>query len=154
MVMEIAAKLNYFPAKGGCSNYFSPRGILHHVKLNYKKHCSVPLLIYVLTHNEPILTSTLCMCALYCLFLHTIQTKQGGYECYHIRTCQAIAQPYVTVIPTTSAMIATINALGKSDGIQNLKITNLCGQLLFDSSVDPALLAGVDDTDDKDTSFA
>ena len=48
----------------------------------------------------------------------------------------------------------TINALRKSDGIQNLKITNLCGHLLFDST-DPALLAGVDDNDDDgDTSLA
>ena len=47
----------------------------------------------------------------------------------------------------------TIDALGKSDGIQNLMITNLCGHLLFDST-DPALLAGVDDNDDKDTSLA
>ena len=36
MVMETAAKLNYFPAEGGCSNYFSRREILYHVKLNYK----------------------------------------------------------------------------------------------------------------------
>ena len=55
MVMETATKLNYFPAKGGCSNYFSPHEIVHHVKLNYKKHCSVPLLSYILTHNEPTL---------------------------------------------------------------------------------------------------
>ena len=48
----------------------------------------------------------------------------------------------------------TIDALGKSDGIQSLKINNLHGHLLFDSSEDPALLAGVDDTDDKDTSLA
>ena len=48
----------------------------------------------------------------------------------------------------------TIDTLGKSDGIQNLKITNLHGHLLFDSSVDPALLAGVDDADDEDTSLA
>ena len=34
MVMETTAKLNYFPAKGGCSNYFSLREILCHVKLN------------------------------------------------------------------------------------------------------------------------
>ena len=33
-------------------------------------------------------------------------------------------------------MIATIDALGKSGGIQNLKITDLCGHLLFDSSMD------------------
>ena len=88
MVMETAAKLNYFPAKGGCLNYFSPREILHHVKLDYKKHCSVPLLSYVLAHDEP--TNTARACALDCLFLHTVHTEQGGYECYQIPTCQVI----------------------------------------------------------------
>ena len=48
----------------------------------------------------------------------------------------------------------TINAFSKSDGIQNLKITDLYRHLLFDSSEDPALFAGVDDIDDKDTSLA
>ena len=50
----------------------------------------------------------------------------------------------------------TIDALSKSYGIQNLKITKLCGHLLFDSSEDPALLGGVDDAndEDKDTSLA
>ena len=90
MVMETTAKLNYFPAKGSGSNYFSLREILHHVKLDYKKHCFVPLLSYVLTHDEPILTNTVHMCALDCLFLCTVQTKQGGYECYHIPTHQVI----------------------------------------------------------------
>ena len=90
VAMETAAKLNYFPTKGGCSNYFSPREILHHVNLYYKKHCSMPLLSYVLTHDEPTLTNTVCMHALDCLFLCAIQTKQGGYECYHIPTCQVI----------------------------------------------------------------
>ena len=147
------SKVKLLSHKRWPSNYFSLREILHHVKLDYKKHCSVPLLSYVLTHDEPTLTNTVCTCALDCLSLHAIQTKQGGYECYHVPTCQVITQPYVTVVPVTPAIIATIKTLGKSDGIQNLKITNLCGHLLFDSSVDLALLAGVDDTDDKDTSF-
>ena len=47
----------------------------------------------------------------------------------------------------------TINALGNSDSILNLKITDLHGHLLFDST-DPALLAGVDDDDDDNTSLA
>ena len=51
-------------------------------------------------------------------------------------------------------IIATIDALSKSDGIQILKITDLCGHILFDSSADPALLAGVDDADDEDISLA
>ena len=47
----------------------------------------------------------------------------------------------------------TINALCKSDSIQNLKITDLHGHLLFDST-DPALLAGVDNDDDNNNSLA
>ena len=79
-----------------------------------------------------------------------IQTKQGGYECYLMATHQVITQPYVTVIPATPAIIATIDAHGKYDSIQNLKITNLCRHLLYDSSMHPALLAGLDDADDED----
>ena len=54
-------------------------------------------------------------------------------------------------------IIVTVDALCQSDGIHNLKITDLNGHLLSDSSIDPALLAGVDDADDdedKDTSLA
>ena len=153
MVMETAAKLNYIPTNGGCSNYFSPREILHHVKLDYKKHCSLPLHSYIPVHDEPILTNTAYVHALDCLFLCAVHMKQGGYEFFHIPTCQVITQPYITVIPATSAIIVTIDALGKSDGIRNLKITDICRHLLF-NSMDPALLAGVDVNDDEDTSLA
>ena len=78
IVMETVVKLNYFPTKGGCSNYFSPREILHHVKLDYKKHCSLPLLSYVLAHDELTLTNTVYTHALDCLFLCAIQNKRVG----------------------------------------------------------------------------
>ena len=113
----------------------------------------MPLLGYIFTHDEPTLTNTACAHALDCLFLCVIHTKQGGYECYHIPTCQVITKPDVTVIPTTPTIIVTIKALGKSDNVQKLKITDLHGHLLFDS-MDPALPAGVDDDDDEDTSLA
>ena len=58
---------------------------------------------------------------------------------------------YHSCNPTT---IVTIEALGKSDDIQNLKMTNLHGHLLLFDSTDPALLAGVDDDNDEDTSPA
>ena len=143
--MKTAVKLNYFSAKGGCSNNFSPREILHHVKLNNKKHRFVPLLGYVLTHVKSSLTNTFYAHALDCLFLHTIHNNQGGYECYHIPTHQVITRPYITVVPASPTIIVTINTISKSDGIQNLKNTNLPRHLLFDSSMDPALLAGVDE---------
>ena len=64
MVMETPPKFNYFPAKGGCLKYFSPWEILHHVKLDYKKRCSMSLLSYILAHDEPTLTNTVHVHAL------------------------------------------------------------------------------------------
>ena len=93
MVMETAAKLKLLSCQRWLLLLLQPKGILHHVKLNYKKHCSVPLLSYVLAHNEPTLTNIVCVHALDCLFLFAIQAKQGGFECYHIPTCQVITQP-------------------------------------------------------------
>ena len=90
MVMETTATLYYFPAKGGCSNYFSLQEILLRVKLDHKKHCPMPLLSYVLAHNEPTLTNTAQACALDCLFLCAVHMKQGRYECYHIPNHQVI----------------------------------------------------------------
>ena len=62
MVMETTTKLNYFPSKGGCSNYFSPWEILHHVKLDYKKHCSMPLsAMFSLAMNQSLPIQSMCM---------------------------------------------------------------------------------------------
>ena len=76
MVMETVAKLNYFPTNGGSSNYFSLTEILHGVKLNYKKHCSMPLLGNILAHDQPTLANTAHVHALDCLFLYAIRMMQ------------------------------------------------------------------------------
>ena len=117
----------------------------------------MPLLSYILAHNEPTLMTTTCTHALDCLFLHAVQNKQGGYECYHIPTHQLSHDLASPSFLHPLQIIVTIDAISKSDGIQNLKITDLHGHLLFDLSVDPALLAGVDDAvheDDDDTFIA
>ena len=61
------SKVKLLPAKCGCLKYFSPWEILHHVKLDYKKHCAVPLRSYVFAHDKPTLTNTVCVCVLDCL---------------------------------------------------------------------------------------
>ena len=75
----------------------------------------------------------------------------GHYMTLH--HCCSCSPPPPHPPPPPPPIIVTINALGTSDGIQNLKITDLSGHFSFDSSEDPALLAGVDDTDDEDSSF-
>ena len=80
------------------------------------------------------------MCVCIGLSFPTCHSHQARwYECCCIPTRQVITQIYITVVPTTPTLIATINTLGKSDGIEHLKITNLHGHFLFDS-MDPALM--------------
>ena len=134
------SKVKLLCCQSSCLNYFSLREILLHVKLDYKKHCSMPLLSYVLAHNEPTLTNTAHVCAL------DLRIRVLPYP--------HLPGHYITLCHCHSHNLVTINDLGKSNGIQSFKITNLCGHLLFDS-MDPALLVGVhNDDDDDDTSLA
>ena len=42
LAMVATQQLNYFPAKGGVSPYYSPHVIMKHRDLDYEKHCQVP----------------------------------------------------------------------------------------------------------------
>ena len=51
-MMVVANKLNYAPAKGGISDYYSPRQLLHKVPLDFNKHCVYPFGAYIQAHHE------------------------------------------------------------------------------------------------------
>jgi hypothetical protein len=53
LVTESTKKLNFFPSKGGISEYYSPRMILHQKTLDYKKNCKYSFGSYVQAHDEP-----------------------------------------------------------------------------------------------------
>jgi hypothetical protein len=53
LVNDSAQKLNFFPAKNGISQYYSPRMILHQRNLNYDMHCQYAFGTYVQAHDEP-----------------------------------------------------------------------------------------------------
>ena len=52
MVTESAKMLNYFPPKGGVSDTYSPRAILHQQPLDYEKHCGIPFGSYCQAADE------------------------------------------------------------------------------------------------------
>ena len=51
----VTGQLNWFPAKGGVSPYYSPHMILNRASLDYKKHCQVPFGAFVsgIKENTP-----------------------------------------------------------------------------------------------------
>ena len=52
LAMVSGMQLNFFPAKGGVSTYYSPRMIMDQTNLDYMKHCIMPFGAYVQANHE------------------------------------------------------------------------------------------------------
>jgi hypothetical protein len=145
LVSEAAKKLNFFPARNGVSQFYSPRMILHQRGLDYSKHCLYSLGTYVQAHDEPFPTNTQAPRTLDCIYLRYSDSLQGGHELLHLQTNMVIKRRQVTQVPITPAIIKQVETLAAAEGMpRGLKIENKTGQVLFDS----ALIAGVDVDED------
>jgi hypothetical protein len=149
LVMESAAKLNWFPPKNGVSQAYSPRMLLHRRKLDYQKHCSIPMFSFVQAHDDPDHKSNQAPRTLDCLYLRPNPNEQGGHLLLHLATNAYITRHKVTVVPLTSAVIDMVDAIAKFEGMpKGLKVTTKFGNVLYDS----AWTAGVyTDTDQRET---
>lgn len=146
MVQEAAKKLNFFPAKHGVSEYYSPRMILHQRNFDYNRHCQYSLGAYVQAHNEPDPSNTNAPHTLDCIYLRYNDNAQGGHECLHLQSNRIVLRRCITPIPITPSVIARVHALADQDGIpEGLKIQNRLGTILYDS----AWIAGVDYDDER-----
>ena len=143
LVMEVTRRLNFFPPRGGVSQYYSPREIVTGQRLDYKRQCSIPLLSYVVAHDEPQPSNTQAARALDCLYLRPAgDSTQGGHECWHIATGRIVNRRHVTKIPVTSSVQAAVEAAAQAEGMTKLHLKSKHGVTLFDSSQ----IAGVDYT--------
>ncbi len=76
LVLECATKLNYFPPKGGISQVYSPRMILHHRTLDYK-NCQHEFGAYVQAHEDPHPKNSQQPRTLDCIYLRPSATGHG-----------------------------------------------------------------------------
>ncbi|KAG7373398.1 reverse transcriptase RNA-dependent DNA polymerase [Nitzschia inconspicua] len=139
--MESAKKLNFFPAKHGISQYYSPRMILHQKNLDYNRHCQHSIGSFVQAVNEPDPSNTNAPRTLDCIYLRYTDNDQGGHELLHLATNRIITRRQVTPIPLTPAAIQAVHTLAENQGMpRGLKISSRTGPILYDS----AWIAGVD----------
>jgi hypothetical protein len=146
LAMDCTKKLNFFPPKGGISNYYSPRTILHQETLDFNKYCSVPFGAYVQAHNEPNFKNSQQPRAIDCIYLRYIDNIQGGHHLLDLNTGYTIKRRSITQVPITNNIIGLVHKLADADGIkEGLKITNKSNVILYDSS----WIAGMDYVDEE-----
>jgi hypothetical protein len=148
LVDDSAKKLNFFPAKNGISQYYSPRMILHQRNLDYDKHCQYAFGTYVQAHDEPDPSNTNAPRTLDCIYLQYNDNEQGCHDLLHFQMNRMITRRHITPIPITPAIIKMVHRIAEQDGMpKGLKVTKCTGQVLYDST----WIAGVDYDEDKDS---
>ena len=92
-------------------------------KLDYTKHCSILFGSYVAAPNEPNHYDSLAPRALECIYLRPLCTAHGGHQLHHIPTKRTITRHRkLTVLPTPSHIVDSINKIAANDSIKDLKI--------------------------------
>ena len=149
LASESANKLNFFPPADGISKYFSPREIMSHQRLDYKKHCSIPQFSYVQAHEDTYPKNSQKARTLDCIYLRPADSMQGGHVLYHMVTKSVIRRPKVTVIPITTSVIEAVERLAKADGMTGLVLNSKDGTKFYDSS----WIAGVEYTQNENEQY-
>jgi hypothetical protein len=123
LVSESAKRLNFFPAKGGVSLYYSPRMILHRRNMDYNKHCKYAFGTYVQAHDDLKFKNSNISRTLDCIYLRYSDNLQGDHELLHLPTNQIITRQYITSSPITPAVIKQVNDIATMENMpQGLKI--------------------------------
>ena len=133
-------QLNFFPAKGGVSPYYSPNTIITGKVLDYKKHLKHAFGTYVqaFTENDP--SNTHRPRTYDAIYMRPSDNRQGGHRVLDLRTGKVITRAQVTALPMPEWVIARVEKLAKRDGIKELKVQSRAGWI-----------AGVDSDSDSDS---
>ena len=144
--MVSGMQLNFFPAKGGVSTYYSPRMIMDQTNLDYTKHCTTPFGAYVQAYHETNPHNTSVSRTRDGIYLCPNNNFQGGHEVMDLNTGRVITCRKVTEIPVTDVVIKAVEAMAHNQGFKNLKFKNRHGVIFHDAD----WLAGVDYEDEDE----
>jgi hypothetical protein len=132
--------LNYLPAKGGISPYYSPHVILTQRPLDLQKHCKFPFGPYVQANNEPNPTNTNAPRTIDCIYLRPFPNLQGGHDVMDLRSGRVITRRNLKDLPVTDLVIQAVENMAIQQGFTTLKFTNRRAPSIYPAD----WIAGVD----------
>ena len=126
LAMVSGMQLNFFPAKGGVSTYYSPRMIMDQTNFDYTKHCTMPFGAYVQAYHESNPHNTSVSRTQDGIYLRPTTTFRVVMRSWtKHRTCDYVRK--VTEIPVTDVVIRAVEAMAHNQGFKNLKFKNRHG---------------------------
>jgi hypothetical protein len=150
MALECTEKLNFFPVKGGVSDYYSPHVIMKKETLEYKKDFKFGFGAYVLAYMEDEMKkNTSKPRAIDAIFLRNMKNIQGGHEVMNLNTGRRVTAQQVHERPITTLIIERVEQMGIDQGFKSLKLESKKRTPLFPAHYED----GVDyefDNEDED----
>ena len=137
--MVSGMQLDFFPAKGGVSTYYSMWMIMDQMNLDYTKHCTTPFGAYVQANHKSNPYNMNVSRTQDRIYLHPNTNFQGRHEVMDQNTGHVITYHKVTEIPVTDVVIKAVEAMAHNQGFKNLKFKNRHGVIFHDAD----WLAGV-----------
>ena len=122
LAIDECAKLNYFLAKGGVSEYYSPHMILKRESIDYNKHCKFKFGSYVQATQDNSPTNTNAPRTIDAIYLRPANNKQEGHIVMNLQTGLAMTRHKLWEVPVTDMVIKAVEALAKQQGITTLKL--------------------------------
>jgi hypothetical protein len=131
IIFHCVKLLNHFPAKGGISDYHSPKTIMTGETLHFKKHLSLQIGQYCQVHEEDNPRNSQLPRTKGAICLGPSGNIQGGYKFMSLNSMKKIVRRSWDAIPMPDTVIARVNKLGK-DEPEQFVFTDRSGRLIGD----------------------
>ena len=149
LIKHVTKVMNFYPAKEGISEHYSPHTIVNRRPVDMKKECVAEIGSYVQAHGHATSNnqSTRTIDGIY---LGPSDNVQGGHEIMDLNTRQKITRPHITVLPITKQVIKLVEDMAHDEGVRDLRTYHWKnGEIILDGD----LLAGVDPDDLWDETY-
>jgi hypothetical protein len=104
--------LNAFPVKTGILSIYSPRELLVHWWLDYKKHCQVLSGLYCKVWNEPVPSNTMTVQTHECIACGPTGNLQGRVKFYCLTMGRILKRHSSTLMLMPDQIIKRVNQIG------------------------------------------
>jgi hypothetical protein len=132
MIFYAVKLLNYFPAKGGVSDFYSPKAILSGEAVHYKYYC-MPFGSYCQVHEENAPRNSMAARTQGALSLGPSGNVQGGHKFLSLTTSKVITRRAWNLLLMPSGVIERVHTLAK-DQPSLLTFTDRQGRDIGDGS--------------------
>ena len=112
LAVVLCRQLNYFPAKNGMSDYFSPHMLMNRENIDYNKHCKFTFGEYVQAYQEEEKKNDNKPCTIDGIYLQPCFKSSGGHYIMNIATGARMHKKVLWSVPIVGKCVFTRNKTG------------------------------------------